>query len=201
VVPRLRSLALLGVLLVVVAAGCGGGGSGGGSTDPSAYRGLVLPDQPKAPNFRLHDQNGRLVTMNSQRGRWVMLTFLYTYCPDVCPVIAGQLNTALRSPTAKQAGLRVLAVSVDPKRDTPPAARKYVREHRLLPTFRWLLGSEQELAPVWSAYKIAVLPDVKDTVSHSTVQLLIDPQGRERLVYDAQVQAADVIADLKTLQA
>jgi cytochrome oxidase Cu insertion factor (SCO1/SenC/PrrC family) len=75
-----------------------------------------------------------------------------------------------------------------------------VREHRLLPTFRWALGTQQELQQVWQAYNIAVLPDVKDTVSHSTVQLLIDPTGHERLVYDANVQAADVIADLKTLQ-
>jgi len=80
------------------------------------------------------------------------------------------------------------------------AVRKYVRDHQLLPTFRWALGSQQELEEVWRAYSIVVRPDVKDTVAHSTVQLLIDPTGHERLVYDANVQAADVIADLKTLQ-
>ena len=195
----LRSLALLGVLVLAVAAGCGGGG-GGGTDDAAAYKGILLPDQPKAPNFRLHDQNGKPVSLAAERGKWVMMTFLYTWCPDVCPVIAGNLNTALRSPTAKQAGLRVLSVSVDPKRDTPAAVRKYVRDHGLLPTFRWALGNEQQLSEVWRAYKIVVMPDVKDTVSHSTVQLLIDPTGHERLVYDAHVQAADVIADLKTLQ-
>jgi protein SCO1/2 len=197
--PRLAAVVVLAAVLVLAATGCGGGG-GRSTEDAAAYKGLLLPDRPKAPNFRLHDQNGKPVSLAAERGKWVMMTFLYTWCPDVCPVIAGNLNTALRSPTAKRAGLRVLSVSVDPKRDTPAAVRKYVRDHQLLPTFRWALGSEQELAEVWRAYNIVVMPDVKDTVSHSTVQLLIDPTGHERLVYDAHVQAADVVADLKTLQ-
>jgi protein SCO1/2 len=183
---------------VAVVAGCGGKGSSG--NDATKYRGLLLPDSPTAPNFRLHDENGRLVTLTGQRGHWVMMTFLYTWCPDVCPVIAGNLNGVLRTPTARQAGLRVLSVTVDPARDTPLAVRTYARNHQLLPTFRWLLGSEQELQPVWQAYNIVVMPGEKRTVSHSTVQILIDPEGHERLVYDANVKTADVVADLKTLQ-
>jgi protein SCO1/2 len=140
------------------------------------------------------------VTLAEQRGRWVLMTFLYTYCPDVCPVIAGNLNAVLRTPVARNADLRVLSVSVDPVRDTPAAARKYVRDHRLLPTFRWLLGTRAELSKVWKAYQIAVLPGPKKTVSHYAVQLLIDPEGRERVAYDSQVQTADVVADLKRLQ-
>ena len=194
---RPAGLVLL-LVLVLAAAGCGGGGSSGGD-DPGRFRGLVLEDRPVAANFRLRDQDGRLVSLADQRGRWVLMTFLYTWCPDVCPVIAGNLNQALRSAPAKQAGLRVLSVSVDPARDTPAAARKYARDHRLLPTFRWLLGTRAELARVWDAYDVAVLPGPKRTVSHSAIQLLIDPEGHERLVYDSRVQAADVVADLRTL--
>jgi protein SCO1 len=188
---------LLLVVASVAAAGCGGGVGGG--DDAEQFRGLVLEDRPVAPNFRLRDQDGRLVSLADQRGRWVLMTFLYTWCPDVCPVIAGNLNQALRSPAAKQAGLRVLSVSVDPARDTPATARKYARDHRLLPTFRWLLGTREELVRVWDAYDVAVLPGPKNTVSHSAIQLLIDPEGHERLVYDSQVQTADVVADLRTL--
>ena len=126
-------------------------------------------------------------------GTTCVVTFLYTHCPDVCPVIAGNLNTALKSPVARRAGLRVLAVSVDPKRRHAlrPCAR-YVRERRLLPTFRYLIGTRAELAPVWQAYRIAVLAGPQATVTHSTFQFLIDPQGRERLIYDVDVKAADV---------
>ena len=192
-----RRAAALALLLVVAfaAAGCGGGGDG----EAEQLRGLVLEERPVAPNFRLRDQDGRLVSLADQRGRWVLMTFLYTWCPDVCPVIAGNLNQALRSPAAKRAGLRVLSVSVDPARDTPAAARKYARDHQLLPTFRWLLGTQAELKRVWDAYDIAVLAGPKRTVSHSAIQLLIDPEGHERLVYDSQVQGADVVADLRTL--
>jgi protein SCO1/2 len=193
----MRSRLLLVPLVLVVAiaaAGCGGG------SEAVSYRGAELPERPVATGFTLRDENGKLVTLSGLRGNWVLLTFLYTWCPDVCPVIAGNLNAALRTPVAKRMGLRVLSVSVDPARDTPAAVRTYVRDHRLLPTFRWLLGTRAELARVWDAYDIAVLPGPKKTVSHSAIQILIDPEGHERLFYDAEVQTADVVADLRTLE-
>jgi protein SCO1 len=186
-----RDVALV-VVLVAAAAGCGGK-----STDEqAAYRGTVLADQPAAPAFTLRDQNGRAVSLAAQRGRWVIVTFLYTSCPDVCPVIAGNLNAALKSAPGRDADLRVLSVSVDPARDKPAAVRRYVRQHRLAPAFRWLLGTPAQLQPVWHAYRVAVLPGPKGTITHSTFELLIDPQGRERLVYDSSVQTADVVHDL-----
>ena len=149
----------------------------GAETQADAFRGIELPDSPPAPGFSLHDQNGKLVTLSSQRGHWVLLTFLYTYCPDVCPVIAGNLNAALRTAPGRRAGLRVLSISVDPKRDTPAAAARVREDHNLAPAFSWLLGSQAELARVWDAYNIAVLPGPKKTVSHSTMQLLDRPRG------------------------
>jgi protein SCO1 len=139
------------------------------------------------------------VTLADQRGHWVMITFLYTYCPDVCPVIAGNLNAALRSAPARRGGLKVLSVSVDPARDTPAAVRRYVREHRLAPAFLWLLGTRAELERVWRAYRVAVLPDPGGTITHSSFELLIDPEGHERLVYDSGVKTADVVHDLAQL--
>jgi protein SCO1 len=192
-----RSAALLALLAVAVA-GCGGGG--GSSVDGPAFKALAVVDDTDAPAFSLRDEHGRAVSMDAERGRWVLLTFLYTTCPDVCPVIAGNLNQALRSPVARRTGLRVISISVDPKRDTPAAARRYAREHGLLPTFRWALGTRAELARVWDAYDVAVLPGPKRTVSHSALQLLVDPEGRERLVYDSTVKAADVVHDLKLLE-
>ena len=61
--------------------------------------------------------------MSSQRGRFTLVTFLYTNCPDVCPLIAEHLNTALRQLGTTRADTRVLAVSVDPNGDTPSAVR------------------------------------------------------------------------------
>jgi protein SCO1/2 len=161
---------------------------------------LTVVDEPAAPDFTLRDQNGRAVSMSDQRGRWSMITFLYTQCPDVCPAIAGNLNAAIPTPAGRQAGLHVLVVSVDPERDTLSTVRRYARQHRFVPGFHWLIGTRVELRRVWRAYHVAVLPGPKGTISHSTFQLLVDPEGRMRLAYDATVQTADVVHDLRLLE-
>jgi protein SCO1/2 len=112
------------LLLVVVALCAGCGGSKAPTFSPQAQ---VLPSLV-APPFTLHDDAGHPVSLAAKPGHYVIVTFLYTHCPDVCPIIAGNLNRALKTATAKQAGLTVLAVSVDPKGDTAAAVRKYIAE-------------------------------------------------------------------------
>ena len=72
----------------------------------------------EARDFTLRDQSGRQVSLSGELGRWAVVTFLYTRCPDVCPLIAAQLNEVLRELGSARDRLRVLAVSVDPKGDT-----------------------------------------------------------------------------------
>ena len=115
-------------------------------------------------------------------------------------MIAGNLNAALKSPVARRLGLRVVAISVDPRRDTRAAVRRYVRERGLLPSFRYLTGSRAQLERVWKGFHIAVLDGPKGTVTHSAVQFLIDPRGRELLTYGSDVKAAEVIHDLELLE-
>jgi len=93
----------------------------------------------------------------------------------------------------------VLAVSVEPVHDTPTAVRRYVAQHRLAPAFRWLIGSHGRLSRVWRAYHVAALPGARGTITHSSASFLIDPQLRERLLYDKSVTTADVLHDLREL--
>ena len=189
----MKKLLVLGVL-AVVAAGCGG------SKKPAvAYRGTDMNPPQAAPNFTLTDQSGRKVSLADERGHYAVVTFLYTHCPDVCPVIAGNLNRVLQMPIAHRTGLRVLAVSVDPKRDTPTAVKHFVAVHRLVPAFRYLMGTHAQLAPVWRSYHIAAAPLQNGTIAHSTFEILVDPQGRERLIYDAAATPADFAHDLAIL--
>jgi len=188
----MRRATLLAVLLL---AGCGGG-----SKAPPLV-GLALNPPVRAPNFSLEDQSGVRVTVAAQRGHWLVVTFLYTQCPDVCPLIAAQLNRAIGTQAGRQARLRVIAVSVDPARDTLAAVRRYAVTHRLVPAFRWGIGSRSELARVWHAYHVAAQPGPRGTVTHSTFEILIDPQGKERLLYDATIKASQLAGDLERLKA
>jgi protein SCO1 len=128
----------------------------------------------------------------------VLLTFLYTRCPDVCPLLASNLNTVLRSlPPQERRRVRVLAVSVDPAHDTTRAVRAFVRSHALLPQFHYLVGSRSDLLPVWQAYNLLVEVQSVERVSHSAYVLLIDRTGRPRIYYRPSVDAPAVLRDLR----
>ena len=150
-------------------------------------------------NFALPDQNGTLVSLGAQRGHFAIVTFLYTHCPDVCPLIASNLGQAQRELAAKGIRISVLGVSVDPKRDTPAAVRQFIRLHRLSPDFHYLTGTRAQLARVWKSYGILVRPGKLGTVDHAAYEMLVDPKGRARLIYDPRVKAGDVVHDIALL--
>jgi protein SCO1/2 len=192
------------VALAAALAGCGGGHGGRSTaarTTTSKLAGAaVLPGSP-ALDFSLRDAYGQAVSLSGQRGRVVLLTFLYTHCRDVCPIIAANLNTVLRElgPARRQA--TVLAVSVDPARDTAAAVRAYVKLHRLLPQFRFLIGPASALRPVWQNYNVLALVRNSEVVDHSAPTLLIDRQGRPRAYYDTNLRPLDVLHDVRLMLA
>jgi len=195
----MRRRTLLVSLTLLTTLACAACGSGSKPPAQSTLRGTVLSPPTDAPGFTLRDQANRAVSLRGERGHYVVVTFLYTHCPDVCPVIAGNLNLALASGAGRRARLRVLAVSVDPARDTLTAVRRYVVRHRLLPTFHYLIGARTSLARVWREYHVAASAGPRATVSHTAFELLIDPRGRERLAYDSTVRAAWLEHDLDVL--
>lgn len=184
---------VVAAVLACLAAGCGGARHATSTaTPPAGTRGNAIAIDPPvaAPRFLLRDQSGALVGPQRYRGSWTAVTFLYTHCPDVCPLIASRLAAAQRH----AAGLRVIAVSVDPKRDTRAAIRTFLTERHAGRNFHYVTGSRAALASVWRKYHIAALPGPAGTVSHNAVSILIDPQGRERFLLDSQLTTADVLA-------
>lgn len=173
---------------------------------------VVVPTQPtklfaggqvspprRAPAISLQDASGTPVTLAGQRGRYVLVTFLYTHCPDVCPLIASNLNGAVRALGARGKNVRVLAVSVDPKGDTPAAVRVYVKRMNLVPEFRYLIGSATELRRAWAAWHVLSVKQSAGVIDHIAYTALVDPTGRERVLYGADVHARDVVHDLRVL--
>ena len=191
------TLALL-LTAAVGLAGCGGSRSSKRQERPDFLGTPVVPPSHPA-DFALRDQDGRLVRLSAQRGRVVVVTFLYTSCPDVCPLVADSLNSALRRLGARRHTTRVLAVSIDPAGDTRQAARRWAREHRLVPQFRYLLGTRAQLAPVWRKYHVFVQRR-RGSIDHLSYELLIDRQGRGRVIYGSDVRAGAVVHDVRALE-
>jgi protein SCO1/2 len=201
---RVLVLAVLCLLALPAAAGCGGDGTAataGASPFRSRFEGAELTPPRSTRDFALRDQRGELVRFSEQRGRVILVTFLYTKCPDVCPLIAENLNAALRELGPERDEVRVLAVSVDPKGDTRAAVRGYSRRHRLLPEFHYLIGTRAELESVWKAFGVTAVARDPELVDHSAYTLLVDRQGLGRVLFDAAARPKEVAHDARVLLA
>jgi protein SCO1/2 len=195
-----RTLPLLAVVLL--AAGCGSSGAKVVETPPpmkKTFAGGELTPSRAAPPLSLHDASGRRFTMSGQRGRYVLVTFIYTHCPDVCPLIASNLNTVLRT-LGPKGNVEILAVSVDPKGDTPAAVRAYEKAKHLEPQFHYLIGSRAQLRPVWAAWHVLAVDRKPDLVDHAAYTALVDTSGKQRVLYDSQITAQQVLHDLRVLK-
>lgn len=151
-----------------------------------------------APDFRLTDQFGKSVALSQFKGKPVVLTFLYTNCPDQCPLTAEKLHTTLQDlgPAAQNVG--IIAVSTDPARDNTAAALKFSQEHNMQSYWHYLVGTHTELAPIWSVYHIYAQPQ-QQTVNHSLGLFLIDKQGHQRVFLDNSFEPTVLTNDLQIL--
>ena len=194
------------VLLALALAACGGGSSksdDASSTAPAAVvssspgttvarkpgqlSGPLLVSPPTvAPQIVLHDQNGKLFKLSSLRGKAVFLTFVYAHCPDVCPLMMQGLAAARRS-LPDPSIMKILAVSVDPKGDTPKVVKEFLRSRELTGKATWLLGTRAELRPVWIAYNIDAksVPETPAIIEHVSLIYGIDATGHIRVGYPA----------------
>jgi protein SCO1/2 len=164
------------------------------------FNGPTIKNPTVPPLFALRDQDGHKVLLAQQRGRVVLLTFLYTHCPDVCPLTATHLNLALRELGPRRRHVRVFAISVDPAGDTHASVRGFIREHRLLPEFRYLNGPPSTLRRVWAAYGVRSLKQAGgDRVDHTLYTLLLDRSLRGRVVYDSTATVPDIDHDIRLL--
>lgn len=209
VIRPLLALAFVGLLLVLAA--CGGSSSGGSaavkdvSTEThdahtSTFEGGTVSPRRAAPALRLRDSTGRLVDLTKYRGRPVLVTFVYATCPDVCPLIMANLRQVRNSsPIGRR--MRVIAVSVDPKGDTPAVVQRFLRAQRLGSFVDYLVGSRAELEPVWSAWQIArqVPKSNPELVEHSALIYGVTAGGELATAYPVNFAPDAISRDLSIL--
>jgi len=196
------TLALLVILVIAAFSIHNGIGAATGTVQTSDSSGLQGTDLGGvvAPDFSLKDQFDKQISLSQFKGKPVVLTFLYTHCPDVCPLIADQLHSTALSLGKNASRITFLAVSMDPKGDTRAAVLRFSRAHKMTNYWHYLIGTHDELAPVWAAYSVdAQAATASGVVNHSTSLYVIDKEGRERVLLDNNFTSQQLTGDLRVL--
>jgi len=174
-------------------------------------RGEVVTPPAPTYDFNLRDQDGRGVRLTAFRGKPVVLTFLYTHCPDSCPLIAWKLRQTHERLGTTARRVALVAVSVDPGGDTPDAVRSFLSAHHLTGNVSYLSGPAAELKRVWAYYYVgsdaqagtpkteARSPRPSDVVGHTATVYVIDADGNLRVILPTDFDPEDLAADLKML--
>ncbi len=148
-----------------------------------------------AADFALVNQDGRRVFLRDFRGRALVVTFAYTHCTDACPLLLQRLVFAEQKLTeAERRQVRFVAISVDPRRDTPARLKAYMKERDLDPG-RWTLltGGIKEATRVAADYGVVVRPAPRGDFVHNSVFVVIDGAGRERAELHGLATPVDAI--------
>jgi protein SCO1/2 len=135
--------------------------------------------QPIGGSFRLIDaSNGRTVTDQDFRGKWLMIYFGYTNCPDACPTTLANIAGAMDELGPLAGRIQPIFISVDPERDTLPVLADYVSAFDKLIIGLW--GGPDPIATAAKAYRVTYMkrPTGDDyAIDHTATVYVIDPDG------------------------
>jgi len=131
------------------------------------------------------------------------VTFLYANCPTACPLIASNLRVALNLLGRRDSQVQVIAVSVDPRGDTPANVARFVSEHGMVGRMQYLIGSAAELAPTWAAWHVGSSREVgqPDLVAHSALVYGVSASGRLTTIYPETFEPSEIAHDVPRLDA
>lgn len=164
---------------------------------PAPLPGTPLDGLP-APEFRLIDHRGVEVGLADFRGKPVVLSFLYTNCPDVCKLTGAGLRQTVELLGADAPRVQFAAVSVDPAGDDPASVRRYLGRYNLAGRMVYLTGPAEALPAVWKSYYLYVGSLAKED-AHTDAIYLIDKAGRERALLHSDFDPDELAGALRTL--
>lgn len=161
-----------------------------------------------APDFQLKDLNGKTVQASENTGKVVLMEFMFTSCPDICPVTTYkmvQLQNELKKQALFGSKVRFVAVTFDPENDTPEVLRKYADRMGMDPEgWQVLRGEEKPTHEIAAQYGVRVVKTDDGQFVHNATSLqLIDAGQKVRKVYSMgeELNIEEVMADINALLA
>ena len=168
-IGRLCAAALcLCLALAPALAGCHGGAGRGAASGPGGP-------------FLLVNQDGRAADQSVLRGKWSVVFFGYTFCPDVCPTTLAMLNQTMKALGPRADRVQVVFITVDPARDTPAKLKTYLSSPAFPRNAIGLTGSDAQVARAAKAYYVYYRKDgagADYTVDHTAALYLMGPDGQ-----------------------
>src|SRR6266550_4114436 len=209
------------VVLAVVAAGAVwrfGGSRSQSETDALDARELSLQSETQTPeplpgdfggSFALTDQNGMRRADMDFRGKYMLIFFGYTYCPDVCPTTLAVEKEALDKLGTRANRIVPIFISIDPKRDTPDKLKSYLssfdaNQPSTRPNFVGLTGTDEEVAKAAKAYRVFYRAHLDGfmagsagySIDHTGDVYLMSPEGKFVAYYSQGILPDEMAADL-----
>jgi protein SCO1 len=158
-----------------------------GTLESSQFAGqAIMPPSPPM-EFTLKAAEGSEFRLSRYRGQVILLSFGYTFCPDICPTTLVELSQVRARLGGAAKRVQVAFITLDPARDTPERLRTYTTAFD--PTFIGLTGSDEQLAQVWKVYGVSAEKQVVSgtaaayLIAHSAYVYVIDQEGRLRVLF------------------
>lgn len=153
--------------------------------------------------FQLVDQNGKTVTNTQLDGKWLLVYFGYTHCPDACPTALNNIAVALHELGAKRDEVRPVFISIDPARDTPSVMKDYVTAFDA--PILALTGTAAQVARAANDYRVYYAkhpePGGDYSMDHSSIIYVMDPKGRFTASFSGEDLPEEMVERLKKLLA
>jgi protein SCO1/2 len=212
--PSLAAMRRTAAILVMLVgagalAGCGGSNSSTSATSgtPASssanYAGATANPSKPVPPLTLKNSLGEPVNIDDYRGKAVLVTFIYDHCPDICPLIVSNLRAAQNELGSQADDMQIIAVSVDPKGDTPKTVKSFLADHQMTGRMQYLIGSRPQLEQVWHDWNIVSKSDPSrkdpDAVEHSALIYGISASGKITTLYPSNFKPKQIAHDVPML--
>jgi protein SCO1/2 len=155
------------------------------------------------PPLPLRNYDGTALDTKSLSGKATLVLFIYTHCPDICPLMVSHLHAAQDELGNQARKMQIIAVSVDPRGDTPKTVAAFLDDHQMTGRMKYLIGSRPQLERVWHDWNIVSRADPRaanpDFVEHSAQIYGVSGSGKITTLYPANFKPRQIVHDVPLL--